>query len=68
MAVVTLSSQGQLVWLGVDCAKCGRSSVIGGNSPQLSHCEYFQQHSPVCEQHTTLQDGSRGETREATQA
>ena len=27
-----LSSQGQLVWLGVDCAKCGRSSVIGGNS------------------------------------
>jgi hypothetical protein len=62
MAVVTLSSQGHLVWLGVARAKCGRSSA------QLLHFEHFQQHSSVCGQHTTLQDGSRGETHEVTQA
>jgi hypothetical protein len=41
MAVVTLSSQGQLVWLGVDCAKCGRSSVIGGNSHSFHIASIF---------------------------
>src|SRR5271168_2102094 len=41
MAVVTLSSQGQLVWLGVDRAKCGRSSVIGGNSHSFHIASIF---------------------------
>jgi hypothetical protein len=41
MAVVTLSSQGQSVWLGVDCAKCGRSSVIGGNSHSFHIASIF---------------------------
>ena len=41
MAAMTLSCQGQLVWLGVDRAKCGRSSVIGGNSHSFHIASIF---------------------------
>ena len=41
MAAMTLSSQDQLVWLGVDRAKCGRSSVIGGNSHSFHIASIF---------------------------